>query len=334
MKTLWFDVTNAPHVHFLLPIINRYLTSANVMISVRDYSEAVELARNNYNMEPKVIGEHGGRGRIRKVSKLLSRLNSLERQIKGFDYSISCGGFESCLFAKLRRKVSIVFDDNDVSPNWMYSRLASYSFFPDAIPREVLFNQGFKLETTYQYRGYKEDIYVADYEPDSALLNSVPFRDYVVVRPENRMANYIKSKPRSIVPELLRSLSANRFKILYLPRTEGERKYAYGVDGVFIPRNAVNGLDASYFSQAVLSGAGSLCREAACIGKPAVSFFPGKRLLAVDQKMVKDGWLFHSRNPREIVEYIQNAQSRRFDRKRSKSVQDSVFDKLDDIILK
>jgi predicted glycosyltransferase len=332
MKTLWFDITNTPHVHFLKPIYERYRRSADVMISVRDYSEAVELVRKSFNVRPKVIGGHGGSSRIRKVSKLLYRLNLLRKEIDGFDYALSCGGFEACFVARWRRKLSIVFDDNDISPNWMYSPFANYSFFPEAILKSALIKQGFEPQTMYQYGGYKEDIYIADYEPNPDFVNSIPFRDYVVVRPENKMANYIKTKTSTIVPELLNALSNAGFRILYLPRIDSERKYAYGIRGVFIPRVPVNGLDACYFSRGVLSGAGSLTREAACLGKPAVTFYAGERLLAVDQKMIRDGWLFHSRNPEEIVQYLRNAKSRRFDRQRSKNVQDSLFGKLDAIL--
>ena len=334
MKTLWFDITNTPHVHFLSPIVGRYRSSTDIVISVRDYSETVALAREKFQNEFLLVGRHGGRKRIRKVSKMLNRLSTLRRRINGFDFALSCGGLEACLLAKWRHKSSIVFDDNDISPNWLYSRFASHSFFPEAVPRAVLLKQGFRPQAIHQYNGYKEDIYIADYEPNPAFLDSIPFRDYVVVRPENKMANYIESRTLSIVPELLRALSTAGFNSLYLPRTQSERKYAYGIGGVFIPRTAVNGLDACFFSKAVISGAGSLSREAACLGKPAVSFYPGKQLLAVDKKMIQEGWLAHSRYPREIIDYVKRVKPRRCNRDRSNNVQRSVFMKLDEIITK
>ena len=333
MKTLWFDITNSPHVHFLSPIVDRYRTVNDIVISVRDYSETVALAREKFQDEFLLVGQHAGRNRFRKVSKMLNRLSALRKRINGFDFALSCGGFEACFLAKWRHKSAIVFDDNDISPNWLYSRFASHSFFPEAVPKAVLIKQGFGRETFHQYKGYKEDIYIADYRPDPAFLSSIPFRDYVVVRPENKMANYIESRTQSIVPKLLRVLSKNGFSSLYLPRTQNERKYAYGIRDVFIPRTAVNGLNACFFSKAVISGAGSLSREAACLGKPAVSFYPGKQLLAVDKMMIQDGWLLHSRNPHEIAEYVKSVKPRRFMRSRSKKVQDSVFGDLDAIIL-
>lgn len=333
MKALWFDITNTPHVHFLSPIIDHFQSITATKITVRNFSESVALAQEEFNTEFIVVGQHGGKHKAKKIGKMISRLNTLRSIVNGFDFAISCGGFESCFLAKWKHKSSIVFDDNDISPNWMYSRFADYSFFPEAIPNSTLLKQGFKAHTSYRYKGYKEDIYLADYRPNTDFLKRIPFRDYVAIRPENRMANYMRSNVQSIVPELLNALSHAGFKVLYLPRMESERRYAYGVDGVFIPRNAINGLDACYFSMAVLSGAGSLTREAACLGKLAISFYAGERLLAVDQQMISDGWLFHSRKPDEIVEYLKKARSRDFDRGRSAKVQQAVFEKLDEIIL-
>jgi len=333
LKTIWFDLTNTPHVHFLKPFIKKYATHARVVISVRDFSETVEFARLEFGLEPVIIGKHGGKKKIRKIFNMLSRIVKMNRRITNFDIALSCGGVEASFIAKMRRKTAIVFDDNDISPNWMYSHFVDYAFFPRVIPKDVLLKQGFKYSSIIQYSGYKEDIYIADYKPSENFLKNLPFKDYVLVRPENLMASYIKKNCQSIVPELLNILSCNGFNVLYLPRYDFEQEYARGIRGVYIPHVAVNGLDASFFSRAVLSGAGSLSREAACLGRPAVSFYAGDKLLAVDQQMINDGWIFHARNPKEIAKYLENARSRESSIERSRKVQREVFNKLDEILL-
>ena len=47
-----------------------------------------------------------------------------------------------------------------------------------------------------------------------------------------------------------------------------------------------------------------MAREAAVMGVPAMSFFPGQRLLAVDRDLVERGKMLHSKEPEEIVEYV------------------------------
>ena len=69
---------------------------------------------------------------------------------------------------------------------------------------------------------------------------------------------------------------------------------------IFIPVKPMNGLDLCYHAEAVLTGSGTLAREAACLGVPAVSFYPSS-LLAVDKSLIDKGWVFHSR---QILRYM------------------------------
>ena len=61
------------------------------------------------------------------------------------------------------------------------------------------------------------------------------------------------------------------------------------------------------------------------MGTPAVSFFPGNKLLAVDEYMVSKGKMFHSRVPEEILDYILNSKHVKPNLERSKKVKESVL---------
>ena len=73
---------------------------------------------------------------------------------------------------------------------------------------------------------------------------------------------------------------------------------------ISIQREPLNGLDLIYHSNAVLTGSGTMAREAACMGRTAVSFFPNNSLLSVDKQLVEEGKIYHSRDPKEILEYV------------------------------
>ena len=77
-----------------------------------------------------------------------------------------------------------------------------------------------------------------------------------------------------------------------------------------MPDGAVNGLDACYFSDAVLTGASTMAREAACLGIPAVSFYAGSDLLTVDKSLVDAGKMFFSRNPENIMNFLKDSTDR------------------------
>lgn len=332
VPTIWYDVTNSPHANFLYPILqmlNKYYQS---FLSARQFSETAYLVEQKFMLKPLLLGKHYGKSKVSKIYGLLYRLKELANNIPHFDISISCGGVEASLLSTFRKKKSIIFDDNDLSPNWMYAPFSDFAFFPTAVSYSKLKKQGFKKNKLYQYHGYKEDIYVADFKPSTNFLNQLPFTKFVTIRPENIKANYLNKRINTIVPDLIKILESKNINVLYFPRYDSDKQYVRGFGNVYIPNRPFNGLDVCYYSKAVLTGAGTFAREAACLGTPAISFYPGKELLSVDKQMIRDGWLFFSREPQEIVDYLSSTNKIEVDLSRSKKVQREVFNKLKEVI--
>jgi hypothetical protein len=330
---IWFDFVNVPHAHFLSVIRGHFLNKHIIFCTARDFAELKSLL-NQKNIEFKMIGSHY-RGKFFKIFGSIARCFSLWKNIPPYDLSISCGSHEAALFSKIKGKKTVVFDDNDISPNWLYAPFTDYFICPSKFNIDKIIHQGIKKQNIYNYDGYKEDIYLADYKPDPDFINKIPFKEYFVVRPENLSASYIKGKnKKSITPELLKSLSGNGNNIVFLPRYKHERVYAEGLKNIYIPSDVLNGLDLCFYSKAVFTGAGTLAREAACLGVPAVSFFPGDNLLSVDQDMINKGWVFYSLNIEDIVGCISKFKKRAFDAERCKKTQSQVFGILEEIFEK
>ena len=332
-KTIWFDFTNVPHVNFFIPIIN-HLKQANQIYSIRDFAETKSLFERRIGKPYFLIGSHKGQNKFMKVLGSFNRTISLQRMIPRFNVKISVGGDSSSMVAKLRRKASITFDDNEKAPNWRYSRFSDLAFWPDAIDDEVLCKQGFKKKNLFKYNGFKEDLYLADYKPDQNFLNDLPFKKYVVLRPENIQANYADGSALSIVPQLLHMFNELKLNVLFLPRYKQDKFLAVESENVFIPETAVNGLDACYFSDAVFTGAGTMAREAACLGVPAFSFYTGKELLTVDMKMIEMDWLYFSRNPEDLIQRFLITKKRDPELQRPVKVKQQILSKLDEFLSK
>ena len=83
----------------------------------------------------------------------------------------------------------------------------------------------------------------------------------------------------------------------------------------------------------MLTGAGTFAREAALLGTPAVSFFPGKVFLTVDKIMQERGWEFKSRDINKIYEYVKDAKKRSDQVNKSKKVKDEVINIIKQIIM-
>lgn len=334
-KKIWFDITNVPHVNFFLPIIRKYEEEFDIIFSLRDFAETKSLFEKRIDKPYIEVGQHKGGNKLRKIIGVVERIFLLNKQIPNFDIKISVGGDASCIIAKIRRKLSVTFDDNEKAPNWRYAPFSDLAFWPKVVPQQKLRKQFFK-KNIYQYNGYKEDFYLADYQPNPAFLEQLPFEHYVVVRPENIRANYVEGR-QSIVSELLKQLDAAGYNILFLPRYESDRDYAQGIKNIYMPKEAVNGLDACYYADAILTGAGTMAREAACLGVPSVSFFAGIHLLSVDQSLVDAGKMFFSRDVAQIMQYLEHAKDSFFEYRaggiagleRCKQVQQEILDVLD-----
>lgn len=331
MKKLWFDFTNPPHVNFFLPII-RYFKNKGVEVNLtaREFVETTKLLQLN-DLDYSVYGKHGGRGKFAKIGALLSRELQLLRHVSNFDYSLS-SNYEAPLASWIKRKPSFVFDDNDISPNWLYAHFAKFVISPSYIDKDEMFKMGIKRDQLLTYNGFKENVYIADYKPTPDFLDQLPFRNFVTVRPENIQASYVPMGRTSIVPVLIDSLIAKGYNVLYLPRYESDKAYVRITDNLFIPNRPLSGLDVCYYSNAILTGAGTFSREAAVMGTPAVSFFAGDRFLGVDKVMFSRNMVYYSRNVNDIVNFVDNSQKKEFNRQVSISVQSELFDILDRII--
>jgi predicted glycosyltransferase len=223
------------------------------------------------------------------------------------------------------------------SNNFLQSFETKIKSFTDyiVVPESAgeVFRRYMKKNEIITYAGFKEDVYIADFQPDSEFNEKIPFEDYVVLRPEALSSLYVDEK-ESLVSDLLNRFNRENINVVYLPRDKEDFGYVKDFN-VFTPKVPLNGLDLCYYSNVVLTGSGTMAREASCLGVPSVSFFPGKKLLSVDKNLISENKMFHSRDPEEIVEYVLNNKKKNkklLDFKRSKKVKNEVVKIIKDIL--
>lgn len=309
MKRIWIDIINPSHALFFNALYPN-LTQYEKIITIRERAETVELVKL-FGIQGEVIGTDY-RNPLKKIANMVLRTLELEIKVPSFDYAISFENGMSVMVTKFRGKKSILFCDNDLKflqKKFLFQDLetkiksmASFIVIPSAC--EEIFSEHINEDRIISYNGYKEDIYIADFKPDPCFKDKMPFEDFIVIRPEALGSFYVKEN-RSIVPEILNICNLNNINVIFLPREKEDFALLNGHDA-FIPGNAFNGLDLCYHSSAVLTGSGTMAREAACMGVPSVSFFPGNILLSVDRKLVSQGKILHSRDPKEIMNYVLN----------------------------
>ncbi len=310
-RVAWVDLASPSHPFFFAGLLSA-LSGLSVESTVREKTETVALSREA-GFDHTVIGRDFDSTTLRKAGIGL-RTAELALRMPSCDVSLSARNAMCVLASRLRGVSSIHFTDNDITAyvddlpaERLYNRVeagATHSIVPSAFCTEELTRWGIHPDRIHTYDGYKEDVYVAGFEPDPTFTDCLPFEEYLVVRPEALSAAYVDERRGSIVPSLLEEAVGRGYNVVYLPRGRGDEEFARDYDGrVFVPDETPDGLDLAWHADCVLTGSGTMAREAACMDKPAVSFFPGP-LLSVDRRLREEGRLFHSRDPAAILDRI------------------------------
>jgi uncharacterized protein len=288
---IWVDLTNSPHVLVLRPVIRALeRRGADVLVTARDFAQTLELAqRHGIAVEP--IGRHRGGRLAAKGVGLLSRSAALARWARGrrIDLALGHGSNDVMVAAALLRIPSSTAFDYEWAKvqHTVNCRLARAVVVPEAIPPERLRHYGATAAKLRRYPGLKEEYYLADFEPDAAVLAELgldPARPIAVVRTPPAVSLYHRFE-NPLFGQVLDRLRGTQTVVL--PRTAEQRAE---LDGFIVPGRAVDAQSLVAFADLVISAGGTMNREAVALGTPVWTTFEG-RMGAVDEALIGAGRL-------------------------------------------
>jgi predicted glycosyltransferase len=298
---IWIDLANSPHVPFFDALIPEFIARGHtVEISARDFAQTVELA-TKAGMMAHVIGGHGGSSITGKAGNLVGRAAALRKwaRDRGFDTAVSHNSYAQIAAAAALGIRTVTLMDYEHQPaNHLAFRLASKVIVPRAFPTAELRKYGAAMRKVKRYEGTKEDVYLAGFVPDPAFgetlrkLNIASDDVLVVARPPAREALYHRFE-NELFDQLIAHLnSLDRTKIILLPRTDAQRAdyQARNLTNVIMPRAALDGANVIAAADLVVSAGGTMNREAAALGVPAISVYAG-RWAAIDEQLIGEGRL-------------------------------------------
>lgn len=295
---LWIDLANSPHVPFFKALAERFRAQGHeIETTAREFAETIPLA-HAAGFAPQVVGVHAGRDVSKKAGSLLSRAWALRKWARGrrFDVAISHNSYSQILAARgLRIKTVTLMDYEHQPANHLAFRFASRIIVPASFPARSLQRYGARLGNVRRYHGMKEDVYLAGFQPDPSFaaqlceLGVNPDNVLVLMRPPAHDALYHRFQ-NTLFDEALTMMAAQEnAQVILLPRNEAQRA-AYANKSVIIPERPLPGADLIAASDLVISAGGTINREAAALGVPAVSIYAGK-WAAVDEGLVNEGRL-------------------------------------------
>src|SRR5262245_52639861 len=229
---VWVDVTNSPHVLFFRPLLALLRERGHdVSVTAREYAQTLELLAAA-GIDHDVVGPvHGGAGVAGKAAALAGRLRALRRfaRRKGFDVALSHASHELPLAARtLGIPSAYAFDyERARLQHGIGCRAATRVVVPDAIPDDRLAALGARARQVAPFPGLKEEYYLADFEPDHAVLDALGLnrdRIVVVVRTPPDVSVYHRHGNPLFARVLERLGSDPEVQAVVLPRTREQRR--------------------------------------------------------------------------------------------------------------
>jgi uncharacterized protein len=306
-KRIWIDLDNSPHVPFFAPIIKELERRGyTVELTARDAYQVRELA-DFFQFNYKSIGRHYGKHKVLKV--LGTCIRAMQLMPMAFRHrpalAVAHGSRSQVLACSVLRIPSLSIYDYEFTSPVAYFK-PTWVMTPDLIPAPA---DG-KKSRALQYPGIKEDVYVPSFSPDPSIQARLGISDSYTValmRPPANEAHYHNPQSEELFKEAMQMLGdAPGVKVIVLPRNGRQAASVrqswteHWASGKFlIPERAEDGLNLIWYSDLVISGGGTMNREAAALGVPVYSIFRG-HIGAVDQYLAKNGRLVLVEDTREV----------------------------------
>ena len=300
---VWIDLTNSPHVLVLRPMIDLMRSRGwTVEVTARDFAQTLGLL-DRFGIEHEVMGRHRGGSLPAKAVGLFSRSTELARWARGrgFDLAIGHGSNDITVAAKLLGIPSTTTFDYEWATvqHQVNCRLAAAVVIPDAIPVERMDRYGARKKV-HSYAGLKEEYYLADFEPDAAILDELGIdrsEPFAVVRTPPVVSLYHRFE-NDLFGQVLRMLRDHQAVVL--PRTPEQRDEISRLGGLIVPDRAVDAQSLIAAAALVISAGGTMNREAVALGTRVLTVFGG-RLGAVDERLLAEGRLGRLTEPGQAV---------------------------------
>ncbi len=298
-KKIWIDLDNTPHVPFFKPIMEELLKRDYLLIvTARDCFQVCGLA-DLMEVQYTPVGKHYGKHKIMKIAGSLLRVAQLAPIIirEKPTIAVSHGSRTQQLLAKLLHIPKIMLYDYEHSTALTMAP-PTVAMVPEIVARNgTKFNEC-RLES---YPGIKEDVYVPNLKPDPRLRGQLDVGDndiLAVIRPPASEAHYRNPESDKLFSVTLETLSAHKdVKMVMLPRNDKQKVHIKekwfelcSQKKIIFPEKVVDGLNLIWNSDFVVSGGGTMNREAAALRVPVYSIFRGKTG-AVDSYLETEGRL-------------------------------------------
>ncbi len=312
-RKIWIDLENTPHIPFFNPIKKELeKLKFEVVLTARDAYQTCDMA-DLYKLQYKRIGRHYGKNKLLKLIGLLIRTGQLvpfalrERPMLSLNHGSRTHNFVSNL---LHIPTLTISDYEHASQRFIWK--PTWTMVPKPIAETY---KGADSSNLLRYDGLKEDVYAPQLKIDGSIKAQLGIREgeiMVTVRPPATEAHYHNPEAEELFRLFMERINElDHAMAVLLPRNERQKseikmkfsKWFEKPGKIVIPNQVVDGMNLVWHSDLVVSGGGTMNREAAALGVPVYSIFRGTAG-AVDKKLESEGRLVFIQNPEDVEKKI------------------------------
>lgn len=268
---IWVDVTNLPHVLFFQDFIARN----KAFVTARRHSSLTGLLEAR-GIDYTLVGRHGGRDAREKLLQSARRIQLLARILpEGVDLGVAKHSVElpRVAFGLGFPCLQVVDNEYAEHQNRLTLPLCTKILVPRALDRRRLIGQGAEKTRITRFNGLCELAHLRDFSPSDPGVEG----EYVLVRPEPAQAAYFRKRDRT--QELIDALADAGYRVVALPRAGGGYRHAS-------TPATLDSLSLIYHATVFVGGGGTMNRESALLGTPAISYYP-QEPLGVDRFLMR-----------------------------------------------
>lgn len=284
---IWFDILT-PKQLLYFNSISRIMSEHGfkIFFTARRYEQIDSLLYEILGeRDVVVVGRFGGRSLEEKLKASIERLTALIESVplKNIELVVSSGSIEAARIAYGLRIPHILMSDTPHSPvNPLTAPVSRFVATPWVINKSEWILFGVKPKNIKKYRVLDPYFWLKDFKPNRKIVGDLGIEDeYVLIRPPESAASYLNVDDKTHV-ESLRDLvdvvCAQGLKTVIMSRYRDQSeiflRYMSRRDVIILDKPVIAG-HLIYFSKVFIGGGGTMTQEAALLGKPCISIYPG-----------------------------------------------------------
>ncbi len=304
---VWIDIVNSPHVRFFNGVIKRLKADGHeVLITARDFSNIHDLL-DIFELDYVSIGDHG----VTLEEKLLSstkRAYELSKFIakENVDIAITKHSIElpRVAFGLGIPNIFVLDNEHAIAANKLTLPLTNKLIIPEIFDVWNTIHFGMNPNDIVRYNGTCEVTHLEDFVYNENILEDLNLKikkdKIIFMRPEPSLASYLDADcTKSVLTPIVEALKDDA-DILIIPRFKTQGELFKDIENVHIIQTPVDTFSLMKKADLVIGAGGTMNREAALLGTPVISCYPGKQL-SVDTYYINKGLMKRSTQLDEII---------------------------------